>query len=53
MNELITLGLEDAFRRDHAVAARLKELQASVDRGQVTPLAASRELLAIFDSHQR
>jgi hypothetical protein len=53
MNELITLGLEEAFRQDQGVAVRLHELQASVDRGQITPLAASRELLALFDSHQR
>jgi LAO/AO transport system kinase len=53
MNELISLGLEEAFRQDPAVAVRLHDLQAAVDRGRVTPLAASRELLAIFDSHQR
>jgi LAO/AO transport system kinase len=50
MNELVTLGLEESFRQDHAVAARLPALQAAVDRGQITPLAASRELLALFDS---
>ncbi len=53
MNELITVGLEESFHRDHAVAARLPALQAAVDAGQVTPLAASRELLALFDSKER
>jgi LAO/AO transport system kinase len=52
MNELIAGGLEEAFRRDHAVAARLPSLQAAVDRGQITPLAASRELLALFESKE-
>jgi LAO/AO transport system kinase len=53
MNELITLGLEEAFRQDPAVAARLPGLQAAVDTGQVTALAASRELLALFHSKER
>src|SRR5579872_3775023 len=52
MNELIGLGLEDAFRQNQAVAARLSALEAAVDRGQVTPLAASRELLALFHSQK-
>ena len=52
MNELITLGLEEAFRQNRAVAARLPALQAAVDRGQVTPLAASRELLALLNSKE-
>jgi LAO/AO transport system kinase len=53
MNELITLGLEESFRRNPAVAARLPGLQAAVDTGQVTALAASRELLALFHSKER
>ena len=48
MRELIALGLEEAFRRDAKVAARLPELRAAVDRGLMTPFAASNELLAIF-----
>jgi LAO/AO transport system kinase len=53
MRELIALGLEDAFRRDADVAARLPALQAAVDQGQTSPLAASNELLALFHSRQR
>ncbi len=53
MNELVSLGLEEAFRRDHAVAARLPALQSAVDGGRMTPLAASRELLALFESQKR
>jgi LAO/AO transport system kinase len=52
MNELITLGLEESFRRDHTVAGRLPALQAAVDSGHTTPLAASRELLALFNSKE-
>ena len=52
MHELIGLGLEDAFRQDHSVAARLPSLQSAVDRGQITPFAASRELLSLFHTHQ-
>jgi LAO/AO transport system kinase len=50
MRELIAVGLEEAFRRDADVALRLPALQAAVDRGMTTPLAASNELLAIFRS---
>ena len=50
MEELIALGLEDAFRRDADVAARLPALQAAVESGRIAPLAASNELLAIFHS---
>ena len=52
LNELITGALAESFQRDRAVAARLPTLQAAVERGQVTPLAASRELLALFDSRE-
>jgi len=48
MEELIMLGLEDRFRRDDAIAARLPELRAAVERGEATPLAASGELLRLF-----
>jgi LAO/AO transport system kinase len=53
MNELVSLGLEERFRRDSTVAARLPELRAAVDRGQITPLAASRELLALRNDKER
>jgi len=48
MHELVTLGLEDAFRRDAAIAARLPGLEDAVRQGRATPFAASRELLALF-----
>jgi LAO/AO transport system kinase len=48
MNELTMLGLEEMFRRNRAVAARLKLLREEVHRGRMTPFAASRELLTLF-----
>jgi LAO/AO transport system kinase len=48
MNELTTLGLEELFRQNHAVAARLPVLREEVHAGRVTPFAASRELVALF-----
>jgi LAO/AO transport system kinase len=48
MNELMMLGLEELFRRNRAVAARLPLLRDEVHRGRMTPFAASRELLALF-----
>ena len=48
MREIIALGLEEAFRHDAKVAARLPELQGAVDRGLMTPFAASNQLLALF-----
>lgn len=48
LEELIALGLEDAFRRHALVAARLGPLAQAVKRGETTPFAASRELLALF-----
>jgi LAO/AO transport system kinase len=50
LNELIALGLRDAFRLHRGVAHRLPELDAAVTRGQATPFAAARELLALFRS---
>ncbi len=50
MRELIVLGLEDAFRCDPKVAALLPNVEAAVGGGQTTPLAASKELLALFHS---
>lgn len=48
MNELLMLGLEELFRADHEVAARLPRFQEKVRRGEMTPFAASRELLKAF-----
>jgi LAO/AO transport system kinase len=48
MNELTMLGLEELFRRNDAVAARLPVLREEVHGGRVTPFAASRELLALL-----
>jgi LAO/AO transport system kinase len=48
MNELTMLGLEEMFRRNRAVAGRLKLLREEVHGGRMTPFAASRELLALF-----
>jgi len=48
MNELMMLGLEELFRRNQAVAARLPLLRDEVHFGRTTPFAASRELLALF-----
>ena len=48
MDELTLLGLEDLFRGKRAVAARLPHLRQEVRHGRITPLAASRELLALF-----
>jgi hypothetical protein len=53
MNELVMLGLEKSFRADHAVSSRLPLLQEEVRRGQVTPFAASLELLRMFRAHPR
>jgi LAO/AO transport system kinase len=50
MRESIAIGLEDAFREDAGVAARLAELEAAVQQGSVTPFAAARELLVKFRS---
>ena len=50
MCELVSLGLEDALRRSPSVAARLPGLRESVERSQVTPFAASREVLRLFRS---
>ena len=48
MRELITSGIEDSFRRSHAVSSRLPEITEAVSRGQMTPSAAACELLRIY-----
>jgi LAO/AO transport system kinase len=50
MNELTMLGLEELFHRNRAVAERLPLLREEVHGGRMTPFAASRELLALFQS---
>jgi LAO/AO transport system kinase len=52
MHELVALGLEDAFRRDRAIALRLPDLEEAVREGRATPFAASRELLGLFRSRR-
>ena len=48
MGDLISMGLEEMFRAQPAVAERLSALQREVRDGVVSPLAASRELLGLF-----
>ena len=48
MHELIAIGLEDLFRADPSVTARLPQLQAAVQNGSMTPFAVARELLSTF-----
>ena len=48
MRELIATGLEDRFRNDKHVAARLPELEESVRAGRITSFAAARQLLSTF-----
>ncbi len=50
LNELIGLGLREAFRAHRGVSRRLPEVEAAVASGQATPFAASRELLTLFRS---
>jgi LAO/AO transport system kinase len=50
MNELLLIGIEDSFRKDPEVAARLPLLQDKVRRGSITPFAASRDLLQLYHS---
>jgi LAO/AO transport system kinase len=52
MRELIWLGLEESFRADPAVGARLPALEHAVRHGSVTPFAASHELLGLFQSKE-
>jgi LAO/AO transport system kinase len=48
MHELTNLGLDEQFRRNRAVAARLPLLEEEVRKGRKTAFAASRELLGLF-----
>ena len=49
MNELLLTGIEDSFRNDPNVAARLPLLRDEVCRGEITPFAASRNLLRLYN----
>jgi LAO/AO transport system kinase len=53
MDDLISVGLADLFYAQPAIAERLPTLRREVLDGLVTPLAASRELLGLFDSAAR
>jgi len=53
MDDLVSMGLEELFRADPAVAERLPALRRDVRLGHVTPFAASRELLALFHPKER
>ena len=53
MDELVSLGLEELFRAEPAVAARLPKLRDDVRRGRITPLAASRDLLNFFHPNEK
>jgi LAO/AO transport system kinase len=48
MHELVRMGITDLFQNDPAVSARWPAVEGSVRDGQVSPLAASRELLGLF-----
>jgi LAO/AO transport system kinase len=48
MNELVSMGLQRAFSSHRAVAARQPHLRDAVAAGEMTPFAASRELLHLF-----
>ncbi|MDR0310125.1 MAG: methylmalonyl Co-A mutase-associated GTPase MeaB [Acidobacteriota bacterium] len=48
MNELLLIGIEESFRDDPKVAARLPLAEEKVRLGAVTPFAASRDLLRLW-----
>ncbi len=50
MDELVSMGLEELFRKSGAVSERLGALREQVRDGRMTPFAASRELLELFQS---
>ena len=50
MKELLLIGIEDSFRNDPRIAAKLPLLQDEVRRGAITPFAASRDLLRLYNS---
>lgn len=48
MRELISLGLEDLFKTDPRVSARLPGTVEEVRRGHISSFSAARDLLALF-----
>jgi LAO/AO transport system kinase len=48
MRELLSVGLEDMFRRSAIVSSMLPGISEAVRRGDTTPFAAARELLSHF-----
>jgi len=48
MRELISIGLEDIFRSDREIAARLPKVEHDVEEGRMSAFAAARELLVFF-----
>jgi LAO/AO transport system kinase len=48
MRELISIGLEDIFRSDRELAARLPKMERDVEEGRMSAFAAAQELLAVF-----
>ena len=50
LNELLLAGIEESFRNDPKVAARLPLLKDEVQRGAATPFAAGRDLLRLYRS---
>jgi LAO/AO transport system kinase len=48
MRQMISLELETAFRRDPAVAGKLRHVEAQVRNGRMTSFAGARALLAEF-----
>ena len=52
MRELVSTGLEDLFRADTAVQARIPVLEQEVQAGNVSSFRAARELISIFRKGQ-
>jgi LAO/AO transport system kinase len=48
MRQMISSELENAFRRDPAVASKLRQVEAHVREGRMTSFAGARALLAEF-----
>jgi LAO/AO transport system kinase len=49
LDELISIGLRRSFAAHSGVSHRWRDLKQSVLSGEVTPFAASRELLGLFE----
>jgi LAO/AO transport system kinase len=53
MRELVSLGLDEIFRRNPEVSRRFPEVSESVQRDEMTPFTAAQELLRLFDPERR